>query len=83
MSCSARAASCSATSSSPAAPPSAKTTSSIPNAAIGGTPQDQKYKDDPTRLEIGDNNVFREGVTIHIGTTTGMRRHTASATTTC
>lgn len=34
-------------------------------AVIGDTPQDLKYKDEPTRLRIGDNNVFREHVTIH------------------
>jgi len=32
---------------------------------IGGPPQDLKYKDAPTRLRIGDNNVFREHVTVH------------------
>jgi UDP-N-acetylglucosamine acyltransferase len=32
---------------------------------IGDTPQDLKYKNEPTRLRIGDKNVFREHVTIH------------------
>jgi UDP-N-acetylglucosamine acyltransferase len=32
---------------------------------IGGAPQDLKYKDAPTRLRIGDSNVFREHVTVH------------------
>jgi len=32
---------------------------------IGDAPQDLKYKDGPTRLRIGDNNVFREHVTVH------------------
>jgi len=32
---------------------------------IGDAPQDLKYKDEPTRVEIGDNNVFREHVTVH------------------
>ena len=32
-----------------------------------GTP-DLKYKGEPTKLIIGDNNVIREGVTIHRGT---------------
>lgn len=32
---------------------------------IGDAPQDLKYKDDPTRLRIGENNVFREHVTVH------------------
>jgi len=32
---------------------------------IGEAPQDLKYKGDPTRLVIGDHNVFREHVTVH------------------
>ena len=32
---------------------------------IGEAPQDLKYQGAPTRLRIGDHNVFREGVTIH------------------
>jgi UDP-N-acetylglucosamine acyltransferase len=32
---------------------------------IGDAPQDLKYKGEPTRLRIGDHNVFREHVTIH------------------
>ena len=31
---------------------------------IGDAPQDLKYKDEPTRLRIGDGNVFREHVTV-------------------
>jgi UDP-N-acetylglucosamine acyltransferase len=42
-----------------------------PNSAIGGPPQDLKYRGAPTRLEIGDNNHFRENVTVHIGTEKG------------
>jgi UDP-N-acetylglucosamine acyltransferase len=34
-------------------------------AVIGDAPQDTKYKDEPTRLRIGDRNVFREQVTVH------------------
>lgn len=34
-------------------------------AVIGDAPQDLKYPGLPTRLTIGDNNVFREHVTIH------------------
>ncbi len=37
-------------------------------AAIGGKTQDLKYAGEPTYLEIGDNNVFRENCTIHRGT---------------
>jgi UDP-N-acetylglucosamine acyltransferase len=32
---------------------------------IGDAPQDVKYKDQPTRLVIGDGNLFREGATVH------------------
>ncbi len=32
---------------------------------IGEAPQDLKYNGEPTRLRIGDNNVFREHVTVH------------------
>jgi UDP-N-acetylglucosamine acyltransferase len=32
---------------------------------IGEAPQDLKYKNEPTRLRIGADNVFREHVTIH------------------
>jgi UDP-N-acetylglucosamine acyltransferase len=38
-------------------------------ASIGAAPQDLKYKGEPTRLEIGDRNVFRENSTINRGTT--------------
>jgi UDP-N-acetylglucosamine acyltransferase len=38
-------------------------------AVLGERPQHIKYNDEPTRVEIGDNNVFRENVTIHRGTT--------------
>jgi UDP-N-acetylglucosamine acyltransferase len=37
-------------------------------ASIGEDCQDKKYKGEPTELIIGDNNVFREGVTAHRGT---------------
>lgn len=40
-------------------------------AVIGDAPQDLKYKDAPTRVRIGDNNVFREGVTVHRATKVG------------
>jgi UDP-N-acetylglucosamine acyltransferase len=38
--------------------------------AIGDAPQDLKYKGAPTRVNIGDHNVFREHSTIHRATTT-------------
>lgn len=34
-------------------------------SVIGDAPQDLKYHDEPTRLRIGDHNVFRENVTVH------------------
>jgi UDP-N-acetylglucosamine acyltransferase len=37
-------------------------------ASLGDAPQDKKYKGEPTRLEIGDRNVFRESVTVNRGT---------------
>jgi len=38
-------------------------------ASIGDAPQDKKYRGEPTRLEIGDRNVFRESCTVNRGTT--------------
>ena len=38
-----------------------------PHAVIGGPPQDKKYANEPTCLEIG------ESVTVHIGTATGSK----------
>ena len=37
-------------------------------ASVGDEPQDKKYKGEPTRLEIGDDNTIREFVTINRGT---------------
>lgn len=37
-------------------------------ASIGEEPQDKKYRGEPTRLEIGDDNVIREYCTISRGT---------------
>ncbi|ABI57196.1 acyl-ACP--UDP-N-acetylglucosamine O-acyltransferase [Alkalilimnicola ehrlichii MLHE-1] len=39
-----------------------------PFASIGDDPQDKKYAGEPTRLEIGDDNVIREYVTLNRGT---------------
>ena len=38
-------------------------------ASLGDAPQDKKYRGEPTRLEIGDRNVFRENTTVNRGTT--------------
>jgi UDP-N-acetylglucosamine acyltransferase len=43
----------------------------FPYASIGLAPQDLKYKGEPTRLDIGAGNIFREFVTIHRGTAGG------------
>ena len=40
-------------------------------ASIGDAPQDKKYGGEPTRLEIGDRNVFRECCTVNRGTVGG------------
>ena len=40
----------------------------FPFAAIGGTPQDLKFKGEKSTLVIGDNNLIREYVTMHPGT---------------
>ncbi len=37
-------------------------------SSVGEDTPDLKYQGEPTRLIIGDNNVIREGVTIHRGT---------------
>ncbi|MDC9720375.1 MAG: acyl-ACP--UDP-N-acetylglucosamine O-acyltransferase [Gammaproteobacteria bacterium] len=37
-------------------------------SSVGEACQDLKYNGEPTRLEIGDNNVIREGCTLHRGT---------------
>jgi UDP-N-acetylglucosamine acyltransferase len=40
-------------------------------ASLGDAPQDKKYRGEPTRLDIGDRNIFRESVTVNRGTTHG------------
>lgn len=40
-------------------------------SSIGEEPQDKKYHGEPTLLEIGDNNLIRESVTINRGTVQG------------
>jgi UDP-N-acetylglucosamine acyltransferase len=43
----------------------------FPFSSIGLAPQDLTYRGEPTRLEIGDNNVIREFVTLNRGTVKG------------
>jgi len=38
-------------------------------AVLGEGPQHVKYNQEPTSVEIGDHNIFREHVTVHRGTT--------------
>jgi len=40
-------------------------------SSIGEDPQDKKYLDEVTKLEIGNNNLIRENVTINRGTIQG------------
>ena len=40
----------------------------FPFSAIGIKSQDLKYAGEPTRLEVGERNVFRENSTVHRGT---------------
>ena len=37
-------------------------------SSLGAIPQDKKYAGEPTRLEIGDNNIIREFCTFNLGT---------------
>jgi UDP-N-acetylglucosamine acyltransferase len=37
------------------------------NCVIGGDPQDVSWQDSQTEIHIGDNNIFREGVTVNRG----------------
>lgn len=46
----------------------------FPFGSIGLPPQDLKYKGEPTELIIGDDNVFREYVTVNRGTRQGGGR---------
>lgn len=40
-------------------------------ASVGDAPQDKKYRGEPTRLEVGDRNVFREFCSVNRGTVGG------------
>ncbi|GHS90049.1 acyl-[acyl-carrier-protein]--UDP-N-acetylglucosamine O-acyltransferase [Campylobacterota bacterium] len=43
----------------------------FPFASIGTAPQDLKYAGEPTRLQIGDRNTFREFCQVNLGTVQG------------
>lgn len=47
-----------------------------PFAVIGGDPQNIKYHGEQSELTIGKNNIIREHVTIHTGTTDGTMKTT-------
>jgi len=51
--------------------PTGEGTEVFPYASIGLIPQDTKFRGEPSRLEIGKFNVFREFVTVHRGTEGG------------
>ncbi len=42
-----------------------------PFSVIGGEPQDVGYRQEETKVRIGDRNVFREFITVHRGTVKG------------
>ena len=44
----------------------------FPFTMLGGKTQDLKYIGEPTYLEVGDHNVFREHCTVHRGTLEGV-----------
>ncbi len=43
----------------------------FPHAALGGVPQDLKYRGEDTTLVVGDRNTFREFTTVSLGTAGG------------
>ncbi len=48
----------------------------FPTSVIGTEPQDLGYSGAPTRVEIGDDNLFREGCTIHRAQKKKITAHT-------
>ena len=54
-----------------------------PFTSIGQRSQDLKYAGEPTRVEIGDRNVFREYVTVHRGTQEAPRFGCSTKATFC
>ena len=40
-------------------------------ASVGEAPQSTSYRNEPTELRIGDNNIIRECCTLHTGTVAG------------
>jgi UDP-N-acetylglucosamine acyltransferase len=50
-------------------------------AVLGERPQHTQYKDEPTSLEIGDENIFREHATVHRGTSAAWTTRIGSRNT--
>ncbi|MEM6911475.1 MAG: acyl-ACP--UDP-N-acetylglucosamine O-acyltransferase [Verrucomicrobiota bacterium] len=50
----------------------------FPYGSIGQQTQDLKYEGEPTHLEIGDHNLFREFVTLNRGTAPGSKTRIGS-----
>jgi UDP-N-acetylglucosamine acyltransferase len=48
-----------------------RATKLFPYSCLGQIPQDLKFKGEPTKLIVGERNVFREFVTVHRGTLGG------------
>jgi UDP-N-acetylglucosamine acyltransferase len=48
------------------------------HAVIGGNPQHTKFDESDTGVEVGDNNVIREGVTIHRAFVPGKKTRVGS-----
>ncbi|HEY2124228.1 MAG TPA: acyl-ACP--UDP-N-acetylglucosamine O-acyltransferase [Chthoniobacterales bacterium] len=48
------------------------------HATLGSEPQDLKFRGEPSRLLIGDDNMIREGVTVHRATGEGMATQVGS-----
>ena len=47
-------------------------------AVLGERPQHLRYNEEPTCVEIGDHNIFREHVTVHRGTTQSWKTQIGS-----
>ncbi|HEX7670818.1 MAG TPA: acyl-ACP--UDP-N-acetylglucosamine O-acyltransferase, partial [Polyangiaceae bacterium] len=43
----------------------------FPHATLGASPQDRSWNGEASTLVVGDDNVFRESVTVHRGTAKG------------
>lgn len=46
----------------------------FPFAVLGGSPQDRKYQEERSELELGDDVIVREHATLHRGTAAGQHK---------